>query len=100
MHTPFFTEQAGNKIGGLERAPGDGLDCGGCSTEGRRPTDGAGVAGVVLTERGGYALRAGAEWVDVRRFERLAADGRRALAGGQAATAAATPRPVPSDRLG
>jgi DNA-binding SARP family transcriptional activator len=45
--------------------------------------------GVLVTERGGYTLRAGPEWIDVRRFERLASEGRRALAAGQAATAAA-----------
>jgi WD40 repeat protein/DNA-binding SARP family transcriptional activator len=57
----------------------------------RRVLDGgsqrAGGAGVLVTERGGYVLRADAEWIDVRRFERLAAEGRRALAAGQTATA-------------
>jgi WD40 repeat protein/DNA-binding SARP family transcriptional activator len=59
----------------------------------RRLLDGGqsrnGGAGVLVTERGGYVLQAGAEWIDVRRFERLASEGRRALAGGRAATAAA-----------
>jgi WD40 repeat protein/DNA-binding SARP family transcriptional activator len=46
-------------------------------------------AGVLVTERGGYTLRAGQERIDAHRFERLASEGRRALADGQAATAAA-----------
>jgi WD40 repeat protein/DNA-binding SARP family transcriptional activator len=50
---------------------------------------GDGGAGVLGTERGGYVLRVGQEWTDVGRFERLAADGRRALASGHGATAAA-----------
>ena len=44
---------------------------------------------VVLTRPGAYVLRATREHIDVRRFERLAGDGRRALAAnasGQAAT--------------
>jgi WD40 repeat protein/DNA-binding SARP family transcriptional activator len=48
-----------------------------------------GGTGVLVTERGGYALRADADQVDVARFERLASEGRRALAAGQPATAAA-----------
>ena len=49
-------------------------------------------AGLLVTERGGYSLRADADWIDVRRFERLASEGRRALAAGQAEAAAATLR--------
>jgi YVTN family beta-propeller protein len=44
---------------------------------------------VVLTRPGAYVLRASGEHIDVRRFERLAGEGRRALAAnapGQAAT--------------
>ena len=48
-----------------------------------------GGSGVLVTERGGYTLRVGQDWVDAGRFERLTAEGRRALAGGHAATAAA-----------
>jgi len=48
-----------------------------------------GGAGVLVTERGGYLLRADHEGIDVRRFERLASEGRRALDAGQAAAAAA-----------
>ena len=48
-----------------------------------------GGSGVLVTERGGYTLRVGRDWVDAGRFERLTAEGRRALAGGHAATAAA-----------
>jgi WD40 repeat protein/DNA-binding SARP family transcriptional activator len=48
-----------------------------------------GGAGVLVTERGGYAVRTNADGVDVRRFERLASEGRRALASGDAATASA-----------
>src|SRR5215469_10496234 len=55
--------------------------------DGGLPDDGG--AGVLVTERGGYTLRVGQEWVDAGRFERLTAEGRRALAGGHAATAAA-----------
>jgi len=59
----------------------------------RRLLDGGlasdGGPGVLVTERGGYTLRVGQEWVDAGRFERLAAEGRRALVGGHAATAAA-----------
>ena len=58
----------------------------------RRLLDGGppnGSAGVLVTERGGYVLRADDEGIDVRRFGRLASEGRRALAAGQAATAAA-----------
>ncbi len=46
-------------------------------------------SGLLVTERGGYTLHPDPEWIDVRRFERLASEGRRALAGGQAATATA-----------
>ena len=58
----------------------------------RRLLDGGppnGDAGVLVTERGGYVLRADAEGIDVRRFERLASEGRRALDAGQGAVAAA-----------
>jgi len=59
----------------------------------RRLLDGGlprnGGAGVLATESGGYRLRAGAEHLDVREFERLASEGRRALAAGQPALAAA-----------
>jgi len=55
--------------------------------DGGPPRDGS--TGVLVTEHGGYVLRADAEQIDVRRFERLAAEGRRALAAGQPATGAA-----------
>ena len=44
---------------------------------------------VVLTRPGAYVLRAASEDIDVGRFERLAGEGRRALAGGAAGRAAA-----------
>ena len=48
------------------------------------------VAGsrVVLTRPGAYVLRAASEHIDVGRFERLAGEGRRALAGGAPSGAA------------
>src|SRR5215471_2437841 len=58
----------------------------------RRLLDGEppnGGAGVLVTERGGYVLRADHEGIDVFRFERLASEGWRALDAGQAAVAAA-----------
>ena len=45
-------------------------------------------AGVVVTREPGYMLELPAEQIDVGRFERLAAEGRRALAAGDADTAA------------
>jgi YVTN family beta-propeller protein len=52
------------------------------------------VAGrpVVLTRPGAYVLRATSEHIDIGRFERLAAEGRRALAGGAPGRAAAVLR--------
>jgi WD40 repeat protein/DNA-binding SARP family transcriptional activator len=50
--------------------------------------DGDGT-GVLVTRAGGYVLNAGPEQLDVARFERLLADGRRLLTGGDAAPAAA-----------
>lgn len=47
---------------------------------------------VVLTREPGYLLAVDPERVDALRFERLAGEGRRALAAGDAATAAATLR--------
>jgi len=44
---------------------------------------------VLLTRPGAYLLRATAEHIDVRRFERLACDGRRALAANEPGRAAA-----------
>jgi DNA-binding SARP family transcriptional activator len=49
-------------------------------------------AGVVVTRAPGYVLDMPGESVDVGRFERLVADGRKALAAGEATTAAATLR--------
>ena len=46
-------------------------------------------AGVLVTRAGGYVLNAGPEQLDVARFERLLAEGRGLLAGGDAAAAAA-----------
>jgi WD40 repeat protein/DNA-binding SARP family transcriptional activator/energy-coupling factor transporter ATP-binding protein EcfA2 len=46
-------------------------------------------AGVLVTRAGGYVLNAGPEQLDVGRFERLLAEGRGLLAGGDAASAAA-----------
>jgi len=51
--------------------------------DGGRPNGG----GVLVTERGGYMLRADTDGVDVYRFERLAAEGRRALDAGDALSA-------------
>jgi YVTN family beta-propeller protein len=47
---------------------------------------------VVLTRPGAYLLRAAAEHIDVRRFERLVEEGRRALAAGTPGPAAASLR--------
>ena len=44
---------------------------------------------VVVTRAPGYLIRAGPEELDLLRFERLVEEGRRALAGGEAETAAA-----------
>ena len=58
----------------------------------RRLLDGGprnGGGGVLVTERGGYALRADADRIDVHRFERLASEGRRALDAGDAVSASA-----------
>jgi len=44
-------------------------------------------ASVLVTERGGYVLRADVEGIDARRFERLASEGRRALDAGDAPAA-------------
>jgi predicted ATPase/DNA-binding SARP family transcriptional activator len=49
-------------------------------------------AGAVVTRPPGYVLDVPAESVDVGRFERLVAEGRKALAGGEAAAAAASLR--------
>ena len=48
-----------------------------------------GDAGVIVTQRPGYRLRVDPEQIDLHRFELLAADGRRALADGDAETGAA-----------
>src|SRR5690349_340785 len=52
------------------------------------------VAGrpVVLTRPGAYVLRASSELIDIGRFERLAAEGRRTLAAGAPGRAAAVLR--------
>ena len=58
----------------------------------RRLLDGGppnGGPGVLVTERGGYLLCADDDGIDVRRFECLASEGRRALDAGQGAVAAA-----------
>jgi WD40 repeat protein/DNA-binding SARP family transcriptional activator len=44
---------------------------------------------LLLTQAGGYVLKAAPEQLDVARFERLLAEGRELLAGGDAASAAA-----------
>src|SRR3954449_4614636 len=46
--------------------------------------NGAGDPELLLTRGGGYALRAGDDDVDIRRFERLVADGAAALAADDA----------------
>ena len=48
----------------------------------RRALEPAAGGPVVLTRPGAYVLQAPGERIDVRRFERLAGEGRRALAGG------------------
>ncbi len=48
-----------------------------------------GDAGVIVTQRPGYRLQAAPEQIDLHRFELLAAEGRRALAAGDAETGAA-----------
>jgi DNA-binding SARP family transcriptional activator len=55
----------------------------------RRLLEDGDAAGVLVTRAGGYVLNAGPEQLDVARFERLLADGRGLLAGGDAASAAA-----------
>jgi DNA-binding SARP family transcriptional activator/DNA-binding beta-propeller fold protein YncE len=55
-----------------------------------RPSNGDG--GVVITRPPGYVLRVDPEQLDVSRFERLLTQGRRALAEGDALSAAATLR--------
>ena len=46
-----------------------------------------GGASLLVTERGGYVLRADVEGIDARRFERLASEGRRALDAGDSPAA-------------
>ncbi len=55
----------------------------------RKTLEPAGGGQVVLTRPGAYLLRATGEHIDVRRFERLACDGRRALAANAPGRAAA-----------
>ncbi len=55
----------------------------------RRVLENGDAGQVLVTQAGGYRLKAGPEQLDVVRFERLLADGRRLLAGGDAASAAA-----------
>jgi predicted ATPase/DNA-binding SARP family transcriptional activator len=55
-------------------------------------TEGGDGPAVLDTESGAYVLRVGPEQVDATRFERLAGEGKRALAGGEGARAAATLR--------
>jgi DNA-binding SARP family transcriptional activator len=54
-----------------------------------RKTLGAGAGELIVARPPGYVLRVDPEQVDLRRFERLAAAGERALADGDAATAVA-----------
>jgi DNA-binding SARP family transcriptional activator len=55
----------------------------------RRVLENGDAGGVLLTQPGGYLLRAGPEQLDVACFERLLSEGRGLLAGGDAAAAGA-----------
>ena len=72
-----------------ERAPGRGLAASAPAGE-RPPSNGNG--GVVVTHPPGYLLQVEPEQIDVALFERLLAQGRRALADGDAVSAATTLR--------
>src|SRR5690606_14382436 len=52
------------------------------------------ASSVLLTTPGGYMFRSGTATFDLPRYRQPAADGRRALAAGQHANAAALPRPA------